>query len=231
MQSQALQAPDMMADDVLPVMRLEILIPQLTVGDFVTQDKVGGLSKTVCHHDRRSLLAFPTGKPTTFGAEIRPLRVARGVRTCDEDRPEPLVTFAGPPTLALAGTLIVARADLGPGAEMLGRGKPRHVDADFRDQVLGRPLTDARDRVEERDDLGERAAQHLDLGFTRGDTLFEKLDMGQDVREQRRLVGPQAPQQSGLEVWLLLPQAAFRQVRSRRGAHDARQQGRQDGAT
>jgi hypothetical protein len=35
-QSQALQTSDMMADDVLPVLRIEILIPQLTVGDFVT---------------------------------------------------------------------------------------------------------------------------------------------------------------------------------------------------
>ena len=43
MQSQALQAPYMMADDVLPVMLIEILIPQLTVWDFVTDDKVCGL--------------------------------------------------------------------------------------------------------------------------------------------------------------------------------------------
>jgi hypothetical protein len=43
MQSQALQAPYMMADDVLSVRLIEILIPQLTVWDFVTQDKVCGL--------------------------------------------------------------------------------------------------------------------------------------------------------------------------------------------
>jgi hypothetical protein len=29
----------MMADDVLSVMRIEILLPQLPVGHFVTQDK------------------------------------------------------------------------------------------------------------------------------------------------------------------------------------------------
>jgi hypothetical protein len=96
---------------------------------------------------------------------------------------------------------------------MLGRGKPRHVDPDFRDQVLGRPLTDARDRVQERDDLGKRAAQGLKLGFTLRNTLFEELKMGQDVREQLGMVRPKASQQSGLKVWLLLPQAAFRQFR------------------
>src|SRR5205085_3089854 len=137
-QSQALQTPYMMADDVLPVMRINILIPQLTVGDFVTEDEVGRLQNPVCDHDGGSLLAFPTGKPTKFGAEIRPFRVARGVRTFDKDRPEPLIAFAGPPALALPGTLIVARADFGPGAEMLGRGKPRHINADFRDKILRR---------------------------------------------------------------------------------------------
>ena len=96
---------------------------------------------------------------------------------------------------------------------MLGRGKPRHLDANFRDEILRRPLTDPRDRVQERDDLSERATQRLDLGFTRSNTLFEELNMGQDVGEQLRMVGPEAPLQSGLEVLLLLPQAAFRQFR------------------
>ena len=114
---------------------------------------------------------------------------------------------------------------------MLGRGKPRHLDADFRDQGLSRPLTHARDRVEERDDLSERAAQYLKLGFALRTTLFEKLNVRQDVREQLGMVGPKAPEQSGLEVWLLLPQTAFRQVRSRLGVHHTRQQGTQDGTS
>jgi hypothetical protein len=98
--------------------------------------------------------------------------VARGVRTFDEDRPEPLVAFAGPTTLALPGTFIIPGADLGPGAEMLGRGKPRHLDANFRDQVLGCPLTDAGNRVQECNGLRERTAQRLKLGFTFGNTFF-----------------------------------------------------------
>ena len=85
----------------------------------------------MCDHDRCPFLDFPTGKAPKFGAEIRPFRVAHGVGTFDEDCSEPLVAFASPPTLALAGTLIVPWADLGPGAEMLGGGKPRHLDANF----------------------------------------------------------------------------------------------------
>src|SRR5262249_34912935 len=145
----------MMADDVLPVMRINILIPQLAVGDFVTDDEVGRLQNTVRDHDCRPFLAFPTGKPTKFGAEIRPFRVTRCMGTFDEGRPEPFVALASPTTLALASTLIVPWADLGPGAQMLGGGKPRHIDPNFCDKILGRPLADARDRVQERNDLSE----------------------------------------------------------------------------
>ena len=114
---------------------------------------------------------------------------------------------------------------------MLGRGKPRHLDANFRDEVLGRPLTDTGNRVQEWDDLRERTAQRLNLGFTLGNTLFEELNMRQDVRKQLGMVGPEAPLQSGVEVWLLFPEAAFRQLRSGLRVHHARQQGAQDGAT
>ena len=83
---------------------------------------------------------------------------------------------------------------------MLGRGKPRHLDADLRDEILRRPLADPRDRVQECDRLGERATQRLNLGFTLGDTLFEEFNVRQDVREQLGMVGPEAPEESGLEV-------------------------------
>jgi hypothetical protein len=105
----------MMADDVLPVLRIEVLLPQLPVGDFVTDDEVGGLQNPVRDHHGCPLLAFPTGKPAKFGPEIGLFGVARRMGTFDEEGPEPLVAFAGPPTLALAGTLIVPRAELGPG--------------------------------------------------------------------------------------------------------------------
>ena len=203
----------MMADDVLPVMRIKILIPQLSVGDFVTDDEVGRLQNTVGDHDCSPLFAFATGKPAKLGPEIGPFGMARGMGTFDEERPEPLVAFAGPTTLALAGALIVPRADLGPGAEMLGGGKPRHIDADFRDEILSGPLTNPWYGVQEGEELCERTAQRLNLGFTLSNTFFETLNVRQNVGEQLGMVGSEAPQQSGVEVWLLLPQAAFRELR------------------
>ena len=201
----------MMADDVLPVMRIKILTSQLPVGHLVTQDKVGGLQNPVGDHDGRLLFPFPARKSAKFGPEIGLFGVARGMGTCDEDGPEPLIALAGPPTLALAGTLMVPGADLGPGAEVLGGRKPRHLDANFRDEILGRPLADTWNRVEERDGLGVRVTQGLNLDFTLCNTLFEELNMREDVREQLGMVGPEAPLQRGVEVGLLLPEAPLRE--------------------
>ena len=60
-------------------------------------------------HDRRPFLAFLTGKPMKSGAEIRHFRMARRVGTFPEDRPEPLIAFAGPTAFALPRTFILAR--------------------------------------------------------------------------------------------------------------------------
>src|SRR5215471_6667597 len=126
--------------------------------------------------------------------------------------PEPLIPFPGPPTLALAGTLIVPWADLGPRAEMLGGGKPRHLDPDFRAEILRRPLTDARDGVQEGDRLGVRATQSLKVGFTCGNTLCQKIDVREDMGEQPGMMRTQTSLESGLQSRLLLPEAAFGQV-------------------
>src|SRR5438128_2597892 len=65
---------------------------------------------------------------------------------------------------------------------VMRRGKPRHIDPNFCDEILGCPLTDARDRVQECNDLRERAAQRLNLGFTLGNT-----HMPADLALQRHL--------------------------------------------
>ena len=95
---------------------------------------------------------------------------------------------------------------------MLGGGKPRHLDANFCNEILGCPLTDAGNRVQECNDLRERTAQRLNLGFTCGNTFFQEVNVRQDVREQLRMVGPEAPLQRGVEVLLLLPQAPLREL-------------------
>ena len=56
-------------------------------------------------------------------------------------------------------------------------GKLGHVNADLGDERLGSRLTDAGNRVQQRDDLGERAHLLLDLLIDIGDETVERLDM------------------------------------------------------
>jgi hypothetical protein len=91
----------MMANDMPPLMRIAIVASSVTVWHFVTDDEVRCLSNTVCDHDRRPLLAFPTGKPAKCGAEIRPLRMARRMGAFDEDRPKHLGPLPVRPLLRL----------------------------------------------------------------------------------------------------------------------------------
>jgi hypothetical protein len=66
---------------------------------------------------------------------------------------------------------------------MLCGGKPRNIDPNVRDQILGRSLADTWDRVQERDDLGEWVTSRLNLGFALGKPFFKEFKMGQEVGE------------------------------------------------
>jgi hypothetical protein len=83
---------------------------------------------------------------------------------------------------------------------MLGRGKPRHLDANVCDELLGRPLADTRDRVQERHALRKGATQRLNLGFTLSNTLCEALNMSEEVGEHLGMLGPEAPLQSSVDL-------------------------------
>src|SRR5262245_21605452 len=123
---------------------------------MVTHDKIRSLQNTMGYHNRCLFLAFPTGKAAKFGPEVRPFRMARCMRTFHEDCPKPLIPFTRAATFTLARTLIIAWAELRARAEMLGRGKPCHIHANFRDEIVGGLLTDAWDGIQQRDHLGKR---------------------------------------------------------------------------
>src|SRR5205823_14480257 len=106
-------------------------------------------------------VAFPYGTAGTFDESL-----ARGA-----------VGEAGAATQPLAGALMVARAEAGPGGRMARRREPRHVAAEFGRDHLGRAAGDAGDRVELGERLGVRRGEGLDLAIARGDGAVEELDV------------------------------------------------------
>ena len=74
----------------------------------------------------------------------------------DEGLAQDAVGEAGAAAQALAGTLVVARAEARPGGRMAGGREARHVAAEFGDDHLGRAARDAGNGVEPGERVGRR---------------------------------------------------------------------------
>ncbi len=79
------------------------------------------------------------------------------------------------------------------------RGKLPHVDADFRQKILGGTLVNARDRGQALHRLGKRAWQHRGDSFTQpGDPGLVLLDLLQQQLQQEAVMVGHTPTQGQL---------------------------------
>jgi transposase len=143
---------------------------------------------------------------------------------------EPLAAAAQPGAAALAGALVVARTQAGPGQQVARRGKAAHVDADLGDQRVGGDGTDARNL---RQSLG---------GFMKGlerfantlvhllDLCFEHLDRAQVGAEQEPVMLLHAPCEPTDQHRALGLQALLGQIREPLGVGLSLGERSQDGA-
>jgi len=70
---------------------------------------------------------------------------------------------------------------------MRGGGKAGHVRAHFANDHFGHRLAHARDRVQMRDRFSKREASGLNLVVEGLDTLFESVEEGEEVRQNKAL--------------------------------------------
>jgi hypothetical protein len=95
-----------------------------------------------------AFFAAPGLDPQELGAQVRVLRAHGGPGAGDECL-QPGPALADARGAALAGALVVPRAQAGPGNEVAGAREARHVDADLRHDDLGGDVTDSRHRRQE----------------------------------------------------------------------------------
>ena len=72
------------------------------------------------------------------------------------------------------------------------RGEAAHVDADLGDDHLGGAPLDAGDRAEQLNRRGERGELRLDLVGEQLDLLVEEVEVGEDRRDDQRVLGIEA---------------------------------------
>jgi hypothetical protein len=97
-----------------------------------------------------------------------------------------------------------------------GRGEAAQVSPELRDEDLGDPPSDARDRVQPLDCRLERAHLLLNDGAQLGHACVQIVDVRQHRGNQIPLVGPEVPGQGTLELGVLLLELPEREVRQHR---------------
>src|SRR5438094_281616 len=122
-----------------------------------------------------AFLASSGRQPFVLGGEIGVLGFRRDLGNFDEDLPQPAIAFARLPTQALPSTLVVPWTHPRPRGEMLGAGETAHIGASLRDEALGCPLPDPRDRIQEGNGLLLRRPPLVNFPTDARDRLVQVL--------------------------------------------------------
>jgi hypothetical protein len=100
-----------------------------------------------------------------------------------------VVAFAGGVlAFLLPGGLADGRGEPGPGRQLRRRGEPGHVQPHLGDDHLGGGDADARDRVQAGHRRSGRGDLVLDPGLDLGDVSVDRVDPGEHLGQQERVV-------------------------------------------
>src|SRR5712692_3905628 len=102
------------------------------------------------HRYHGLLLPPPCRQPMILGCQVALFATGCRRRGLDQRLPQPRTPVPGLTALALASAFVVPWTPPRPTGQMTGAGKPAHVRADLRQQILRYPAVDPRDRIQAR---------------------------------------------------------------------------------
>src|SRR5262245_9715003 len=167
----------MVAREAVRVEAIEVAAAQLAIRLAVAEHVVGDDEDAVGDRDDCLLVAAPPDEPAVLRREVAVPCANGAAGALDERRAQRAVGEAGAAAQALAGTLVIARAEARPGGRMARGGKAAHVTAELGDDRLGGAAGDPRDGVEARDRLGLGGGARRDAAITGRDGLVEEFDV------------------------------------------------------
>ena len=128
------KTPQVIADVAIPLSFIEIIGPKVTIGNAFGKDMIDGEEKNAGngYHSAFGASAGCKTSITMFEVGVSFSGCTPG-RLC-EDAAKPAISFTDRSAFSLAGTLVVTRANAGPGSQVLGGRKLRHVGTNFRNQ-------------------------------------------------------------------------------------------------
>src|SRR6266851_5250329 len=128
-------------------------------------------------YDNGALFAAPCAQSSKQGWQIGVFGLAGGPGRFSQGCSQPGAAFAGPHSLALAGTLAIARAHARPGGDVACGRKALDRQSDFNQNDFGGPRTNAGDAAQPSKLSLKRAQQVLNLGVTGGDLRFQVVQV------------------------------------------------------
>ncbi len=131
-----------------PFSFIKIVRAEIAIGSLARQHMIDNDEQTMRNGHNGFLLAASAGEPSKLCPEIGLLDPACTVGCLDQRLPELLTAFACPTAQLLAGTLVIARTQTGPGGQMGGARKPSEVSPNLGQDDFSDAAIDARDRVE-----------------------------------------------------------------------------------
>jgi hypothetical protein len=128
------------------------------------------------------------------------------------------IAFAGFAAPALSRTFVLARTHGAPATQVARREEPGHIAAGFsHDADRANPIH-PRNGVQRRQHRFERDEPLIDLRGQPLQRFVEKIDLGEDLLDEKRVVGAKPSLQRAPQFGQLLPQLAARQLRQDAGS-------------
>lgn len=154
---------------------------------------------------------------------------AGGVGALAQDEAHGVVAVAGAAGLALAGALVVARAQRGPAGQALGRAEAGHVVADPDEDERGGDLVDAGDSLQQAVGPGVRRHGAHQVRVDVGELALQRIDAVAQVAQHEQVTLAQVAVEAGGKLVGLALQGAAR-VRQQHRLRLARDEAAHHGA-
>src|SRR6476620_3838148 len=167
---------------------VEIGVSEISIGLAPGEHVIGGHDNLVSNGQGGTQRAAPGFEAVEFVPQIAAFGSRRGNGGADQDRAQMHVALTGTPALLLAGALVAAGANAGPGGKVVDAEEDAHVGADFGDDDRGDQPIDP-GNGHQQGHLGTIGQQSFgDPRAEGGNIRFDRLDAAELHREQEAVM-------------------------------------------
>jgi hypothetical protein len=184
-----LQPSDKAVGCFMHIRAIEVSRPKVMPFGAVAQHMPSGGEHGGGHRDDGFLDAATGAKAVELGLQVAALDLHGRPGRLREGGLEPFAAGTQSRAAALAGALIVARTQAGPGQQMARGGEARHVNADLGHDHMGAHLAQSRHGAQPFGGASKRFEPKTHLLLDRGDGLIQRIDMTQVKLEHEAVMG------------------------------------------